>query len=304
MRQYKYAVVEFLELPYEDIEKYVYVLDSWIKWCSKDISEVTVAYPNQRNKETDEMIKHDVEYSESWPLFKASVKASTDSYACAKFVTKRYNKSKDDRSDRDFIIYPEFLPSFLLCDNDEHENDENENNKNYHFPTRVDGWCVKYRDDSSFTLPQEYNPNDPKWMLKHRVNKNGLVELIKTERDKVYVNAKAMEKLKKSRNCMALVRSLLEEVFIDNALNVCEWERSKNSARPELNKNAREQLVMCAMKICQEKGWGMNRHKIESCLRRKLEENHIATYDVILVRKTVDSQIPVIELCRADSKSQ
>ncbi|XP_022128547.2 uncharacterized protein LOC111002671 [Pieris rapae] len=131
-----------------------------------------------------------------------------------------------------------------------------------------------------FTLPPEYDPNDSRWTLKHREKKSGLVELLPHSR--VYVNAIQLSNSKiTSKDSKTLARTLLLEIFTENALSICSLTGKKpnafdldgTSVRPGLDENARTVLLNYVKKHATEKKWvEFDPQLISNTIRNKMQE--------------------------------
>nr|QZB49105.1 BV-like protein [Cotesia vestalis bracovirus] len=78
--KYPYVVVQFLQLPYPDIDDYVCIPSSWIRVRRVTERESIVAYPDETPSITKMRIMNCDESSEKWKLYLAIVKVETCSY--------------------------------------------------------------------------------------------------------------------------------------------------------------------------------------------------------------------------------
>ncbi|KAL0859851.1 hypothetical protein ABMA27_010191 [Loxostege sticticalis] len=74
----KFYVVQFVETPYPNIEKYVCVPSSWIRRFK--VRRVKVAYPTEDPKKTKRRVENEERFKSKWKLYKAHVKYDTDDY--------------------------------------------------------------------------------------------------------------------------------------------------------------------------------------------------------------------------------
>lgn len=72
-----YCVVEFLELPSPDVDKFVCVPDSWIMWTDTTNSGVCVAYPNENSAKIEELSRMNQTGPDIWLTYRAAVKYCT-----------------------------------------------------------------------------------------------------------------------------------------------------------------------------------------------------------------------------------
>ncbi|XP_022828835.1 uncharacterized protein DDB_G0286447-like [Spodoptera litura] len=131
-----------------------------------------------------------------------------------------------------------------------------------------------------FTLPPEYDPNDSRWTLKHREMKSGLVELLPYSR--IYIDAIQLSHCKiTSKNSKTLARTLLLQIFTENALSVCSptgkkanaFESEGTSVRPGLDQHARTVLLNYIKKHAAEQNWvEVDSQLISNTIRNKMQE--------------------------------
>ncbi|CAG4907286.1 unnamed protein product [Colias eurytheme] len=134
----------------------------------------------------------------------------------------------------------------------------------------------------TFVLPPEYDPNDTKWTLKYREDdpKLNLVELVPGS--SVFINSiKLAHCMRSARDCKALARKLLEEIFTQSALSVCSltgvranaFDISGTNVRPGLDANARMAILTFVEKHALEKKWGMfDSQSVINSLRSKIQD--------------------------------
>lgn len=131
----------------------------------------------------------------------------------------------------------------------------------------------------TFSLPEEYDPNDTSWTRKYQELKPGLVELL--PKSGVYVNKKELKRcIRESSDCRSLARSLLTEVFSKNALSVCSLTGGKAKAfksvnidvRPGLDKHARIVLVAFVESHGIKRGWAPDTFGVISSIRTKIND--------------------------------
>ncbi|XP_047993714.1 uncharacterized protein LOC125232133 [Leguminivora glycinivorella] len=273
MESYIYHIVEFKELPYSNIEKYVCVPDSWIRWRDTDSKQVIIAYPDSNMKVLKDMVKNKEKYSEHWKLYKAFRRHGTDSYECAMRIIKTKQDAPSTVEEELNNIYEQFAKLQLRVEQLEEQQDAHET------PEEEESFYETAQADlSHLNLPPDFDENDPTWTLKHREYREGLVPLRPTAKIKVYVDCNALDKWKRSSSdCNELARHLLEEVFTSNALKVCSWTGRKGNngncvhVRPGLYLYAREQLVTCVLTIGREKGWPADKQKVVKYLQGRLQ---------------------------------
>ncbi|XP_047525593.1 uncharacterized protein LOC125063275 isoform X1 [Pieris napi] len=131
-----------------------------------------------------------------------------------------------------------------------------------------------------FTLPPEYDPNDSRWTLKHREKKSGVDELLPHSR--VYIDAIQLSNIKiTSKDSKILARSLLLEIFTENALSICSVFGKKPNAfdlegtrvRPGLDEHARTVLLDYVKKHAAEQNWvEFDSQLILNTIRNKMQE--------------------------------
>lgn len=131
-----------------------------------------------------------------------------------------------------------------------------------------------------FTLPPEYDPNDSRWTLKHREKKSGVVELLPNSR--VYIDAIQLSNIKiTSKDSKTLARTLLLEIFTENALSICSLTGKKanafdlegTSVRPGLDEHARTVLLDYVKKHSAEQNWvEFDSQLISNTIRNKMQE--------------------------------
>ncbi|XP_072932427.1 uncharacterized protein [Epargyreus clarus] len=85
----KFHVIEFLERPYTDLDKYICIPNSWIR-LREDCSAL-VHFPIEELSKTKKLAKRE-QFSNNWPVFLAEIKYSTDSYTDAKECNKKLNE--------------------------------------------------------------------------------------------------------------------------------------------------------------------------------------------------------------------
>lgn len=73
----KYAVVQFLELPYANIDDYVCVPHAWIRVRRAKDRRTTVAFPNKDGWLTETWIKKCEKPLEGWGVYMAIIKYET-----------------------------------------------------------------------------------------------------------------------------------------------------------------------------------------------------------------------------------
>ncbi|KAJ2949342.1 hypothetical protein O0L34_g15253 [Tuta absoluta] len=151
----------------------------------------------------------------------------------------------------------------IIIIEDDDENDVNHGNST--IPNRVIPTCTPRRVEqkrmAQFTLPPEYDRNDSRWTLKYRYPGKTLTELILHSR--IYVNSKELRRsLASATNYKTLTRSLMMEVFSENALIVCSftgarcpWYSRDSPVRPGLDVNARHTVVKYIQKYGEQKRW-------------------------------------------------
>lgn len=98
--KYPYVVVQFLQLPYPDIDDYVCIPRSWIRVRRVTDKESIVAYPDEPPSITKLRIMNCDEPSEKWRLYMAIVKVETCSYKDAYdyILDKIYNAARNKYS--------------------------------------------------------------------------------------------------------------------------------------------------------------------------------------------------------------
>ncbi|AEE09554.1 conserved hypothetical protein [Cotesia vestalis bracovirus] len=89
--KYPYVVVQFLQLPYPDIDDYVCIPSSWIRVRRVTERESIVAYPDETPSITKMRIMNCDESSEKWKLYLAIVKVETCYKRMPATATKRYS---------------------------------------------------------------------------------------------------------------------------------------------------------------------------------------------------------------------
>ncbi|CAG9786677.1 unnamed protein product [Diatraea saccharalis] len=92
LRQPKFHVIELLEPPYADYDKYICVPSSWIRLRETDDGVVLVKFPTEKLSKTKKRVKKEENFSNDWSIFMAEVKYSTDSYKDAKEYIKILDK--------------------------------------------------------------------------------------------------------------------------------------------------------------------------------------------------------------------
>ncbi|XP_061714670.1 uncharacterized protein LOC133523207 [Cydia pomonella] len=274
MESYIYHIVEFKELPYTGIGKYVCIPDSWIRWRDTKSKDLIIAYPDSDIKVVRDMVKNNDKYLESWKLYKACRKYGTDSYECAMRILKTKTDASPAIEDELNNIYEQFAKLQLRVEQLEEKQDANEISEDDSF------YETAQADQSNFNLPPDFDENDPKWTLKHREYREGLVPLKPSAKIKVYVDGNALDRWKRtSSDCNELARHLLEEVFTSSALKVCSWTGRRgntgncDNVRPGLYLYAREQLVTCVLSIGRDKGWpnSNNKQRVVRSLQSRLQ---------------------------------
>ena len=71
----KFCVVQFMDLPYNSIEQYVCVPNSWVR--TRNAMTVQVAYPKEDPAKTRERVKNEEPVDKDWKHFKAIVELDT-----------------------------------------------------------------------------------------------------------------------------------------------------------------------------------------------------------------------------------
>ncbi|CAG17436.1 unnamed protein product [Bracoviriform congregatae] len=164
--------------------------------------------------------------------------------------------------------------------NDTRKNEEKKHNsdgtevKNNNPLNKIRGQARK------FIFPPEYDPNDSRWTLKHREKKSGLVELLPHSR--VYIDAIQLSNIKiMSKDSKTLARSLLLEIFTENALSICSLTGKKanafdlegTSVRPGLDEHARTVLLNYVKKHATGQKWvEFDSQLILNTIRNKMQE--------------------------------
>lgn len=76
-KQSKFNVIEILEPPYTDSDKYVCVPNSWIRLRETEDGIALVKFPTEKLAETMKRVKKEEHFSDDWSIFVADVKYST-----------------------------------------------------------------------------------------------------------------------------------------------------------------------------------------------------------------------------------
>lgn len=158
----------------------------------------------------------------------------------------------------------------INCNDDTEIKDSEKNN----LPKKIRGQA------RTFTLPNEYDPNNSRWTLKYRKKKKGLVELLPNSR--IYIDAIKLNNCKRiAKDSKTLARMLLVEIFSKTALSTCSLTGKKANAydtdgtciRPGLDEHARIVLLTYVEQYAIEQKWvKLETQLILGTLRNKLQE--------------------------------
>lgn len=107
-KEFKFHVIELLEPPCIDAEKYVCVPNSWLRLCETSDSEALVKFPCEELSEIKRCAKNQ-EILENWKVLLADIKYSTNSYKDASNYIKILNKISDQDQSSTKIV--EDVPS-------------------------------------------------------------------------------------------------------------------------------------------------------------------------------------------------
>ncbi|KAG8040275.1 hypothetical protein G9C98_000846 [Cotesia typhae] len=107
--EFKFHVIELLEPPYIDPEKYVCVPNSWIRLRETSDGPALVKFPVEELSEVKKRVEKQ-EFSENWTVFLANVKYSTKSYKDANNYIKILNKILDQEQSSTKIEVKNCIP--------------------------------------------------------------------------------------------------------------------------------------------------------------------------------------------------
>ncbi|KAH0551129.1 hypothetical protein KQX54_000130, partial [Cotesia glomerata] len=81
-----FYVVQFIELPFENIDDYVCVPYTWLTVRKAMYDKVVVAYPNDEDPfDTRDRVERKERYNDKWRFYMATVEYKSDSFDDAEF---------------------------------------------------------------------------------------------------------------------------------------------------------------------------------------------------------------------------